>query len=194
LRADAARNAERIVRAAWLAFAELGAEVSLEEIARRAGVGVATLYRRFPNKEELIKAILALRFAELVRPAIERAQAGDDPWHGMVSVLEAALVMASKEKCVLKAAPDIGVVAGELATLLFATLAELMGKAQLAGLVRADLEPDDLPRLVLMLISTTRLDDPPNEDWRRYLTLMLDAFRPPAASPLPPASPLRDFP
>ena|SRR5437660_8502858 len=112
----------------------------------------------------------------------------------MVSVLEAALSMAGNETCVLKAAPDIGLVAGELATLLFASLAGLMGKAQSAGLVRADLEPDDLPRLVLMLISTTHLSDRSHEDWRRYLALILDAFRPIAASPLPPASPLTGFP
>lgn len=192
MRADAARNAERIVRAARLAFDEAGAEVSLEEIARRAEVGVATLYRHFANKEALIKAVLELGFAEDVHPAIERARTEEDPWHGLVSVLEATTVLVNREKWTLKAAKELSAITAELVTELFSELAEIMRRAQDAGLVRADLEPDDLPRVVLMLISTTRLNETADEDWRRYLALLLDAFRPAAASPLPPASPLRD--
>lgn len=192
LRADAARNAERIVRAARQAFAELGSAVSLEEIARRSEVGVATLYRRFANKEELIRAILETRFDEDVQPAIERAETDADPWHAMVSVLEAILTVATEEKSIVQAARDLSAVTGELFTRFFTDLAKIVRRAQRAGLVRSDLEYSDLPRLVTMLMSTTRLSAQPNQDWRRYLALLLDALRPGATTvTLPPASPLR---
>jgi len=191
LRADAVRNAERILRAAGQAFAEVGPEVALEEIARRAEVGVATLYRRFPNKELLVRAILEQRFAEQVQPAIERARTAADPWRGLVSVLEATIAMASREKATLKAAKELSAVTGELVTRLLSGLAEIIRRAQREGVVRADLTPDDLPRIVVMLAATARLSDQPdNEDWRRYLALLLDGCRPAAASPLPPATPL----
>ena len=191
LRADAARNAERILRAAGDAFAELGSEVSLEEIARRAEVGVATLYRRFPNKETLVRALLETKFDEQVQPAIERALSADDPWQGLVSVLEATIALASRSKTILKAARELSPVTGELVTRLLNGLAEIMRRAQEKGLVRADLTPDDLPRVVVMLTATTRMSDRPDaEDWRRYLALLLDGCRPDAAHPLPPATPL----
>ena len=191
LRADAARNAERILRAAGQAFGEFGSDASMEQIARRAEVGVASLFRHFPNKEVLVRAILDQRFAEQVQPAIERALTQDDPWLGLVSVLEAAIVLVNHEKNTIKAGRELRGLTGELMARLFAGLTDTMRRVQHAGLVRADLEPDDLPRVVLMLIATTRLSDQPNDDWRRYLALLLDAFRPAAAGPLPPATPLR---
>jgi AcrR family transcriptional regulator len=62
LRVDAARNAELLIRTAWRAFQESGVEVPLDEIAKRAGVGVATLYRRFPSKDDLLLAVLEWRY------------------------------------------------------------------------------------------------------------------------------------
>lgn len=189
LRADAARNAERIVEAARDAFRELGVDVAMEEIARRAGVGVATLYRRFPNKEGLAHAVLEQCFADDVEPAIQLALADQDAWRGMVTLLEAALTMAARNRHIFAAAGDSDAMATGLAARYFAALGTLVRRAQDAGQVRADLQPDDLPRLVFMLIPTLRFVEQPTEGWRRYLALLLDALRPAAATALPPAPP-----
>src|ERR687886_977397 len=77
LRADAARNRDRVLRAARDAFAEAGLEVGVEEIARRAGVGKGTLYRRFPTKEALVRAIFDGGLDELERAARDAAGARD---------------------------------------------------------------------------------------------------------------------
>ncbi|MFC4588672.1 TetR/AcrR family transcriptional regulator [Sphaerisporangium corydalis] len=186
LRADAARNAERLVRAARDAFAESGIDVPLEEVARRAGVGVATLYRRFPGKEELLQAVLETCYAEGVEPAIVRALADEDPWRALVTVLEAALTMAGEEFGILQAAKGPATLTAGLKSRFFTALSTVVERAQRAGLVRADLHRDDLPRLVFMLVSTLRLAERPADGWQRYLALVLDSLRPASATPLPP--------
>lgn len=186
VRADAARNAQRIVRAAREVFAELGADAQLEEIARRAGVGGATLYRHFASKDELIRAIFRQRFAEQVEPAVRRAVDDADPWRAIVTVLEAALTAAEQERATYAAMRDPASVVAELASQFFPAFAVIVLRAQAAGLVRDDLRPDDLPRLTMMVISTVS-PTAPEQDWRRSLALLLDALRPTAATPLPPA-------
>ncbi|MFD1539416.1 TetR/AcrR family transcriptional regulator [Nonomuraea guangzhouensis] len=91
LRADAARNSEKIVHATRQVWTEVGPDASLEEIANRAGVGIATLYRHFPDKAVLVRAALDQSFTEDIAPAIEQALDDDDPRRGMVTVLDAAL-------------------------------------------------------------------------------------------------------
>jgi AcrR family transcriptional regulator len=185
LRADAARNAERIIRAAREAFAESGTDVPLEEIAKRAGVGVATLYRRFPSKDDLLRAIVEWRYADQVEYVIQQALADENPWHGFVATLAAALTVAAEEHCTIKALRDSATVVDTIMSRFFPDLATLVRRGQDAGLIRADLTPADLPPLVYMLISTLRLTEPGSAAWRRYLSLMLDALHPSSASPLP---------
>src|SRR3954471_21125885 len=86
LRRDALENRERILEAARSAFAELGIEASVEEIASRAGVGIGTLYRRFPTKDALVDAIFEGHIDELVAAA-EAAREVPDPWDGLVEYL-----------------------------------------------------------------------------------------------------------
>lgn len=173
------------MRAARAAFAESGTDVPLDEIARRAGVGVATLYRRFPNKDDLLRAIVEWRYAEQVESVIKLALADSDPWHGFVATLDAALTVAAEEHGTIKASRDPGRLVESIMARFFPDLATLVRRGQDAGLIRTDLTPDDLPPLVYMLISTLRLTRPGSEDWRRYLSLLLDALRPSSASPLP---------
>src|SRR3954447_20317764 len=90
LRADAERNRQRILEAAGELFARKGLNVGLDEIARHAGVGVATAYRRFANKEELLDALFQDRVDELAALA-ERALEDDDPWEGLKGFLESAV-------------------------------------------------------------------------------------------------------
>ncbi|HEX5117984.1 MAG TPA: helix-turn-helix domain-containing protein [Pseudonocardiaceae bacterium] len=185
LRADAARNAERIVRAARAAFAESGTDVALDEVARRAGVGVATLYRRFPSKDDLIQAVVEWRYAEQVEPVLAGALADPDPWRGMVATLDAALTVAAEEHATIKAARDPRRLVDAIMARFFTELATIVRRGQDAGQIRADLTPADLPPLVFMLISMLRLTEPGGTEWRRYLVLVLDALRPASASPLP---------
>src|SRR5919204_5397690 len=97
LRADAARNRNRIIEAARLAFAGGGLDVGVEEIARRAGVGKGTLYRRFPTKEALVRAIFEDRLNELERLTTTAARSAD-PWNAFVSFLESAARMQASDQ------------------------------------------------------------------------------------------------
>ncbi|PIB03821.1 MULTISPECIES: TetR/AcrR family transcriptional regulator [Streptomyces] len=97
LRADAARNVRRIVDAAHAVFRRGGLNVPMEEIAAEAGLGIATLYRRFPSKEELVKAVLDQEFNDVIAPALERAQREKDPRKAVGLVMEAGLSFASQE-------------------------------------------------------------------------------------------------
>src|SRR3954454_17041113 len=90
LRADAERNRRRILDAAAELFAEKGLSVGLDEIARHAGVGVGTAYRRFATKDELIDALFEDRIGEIGALA-ESALESDDPWDGLVGFLESAV-------------------------------------------------------------------------------------------------------
>src|SRR3954471_4942828 len=87
LRVDAERNRQRIVAAAGTAFAELGLDVPMEDIARRAGVGVGTLYRRYPTRADLIAAAFEVKMAAYAEAAAD-ALADPDPWHGFCGYVE----------------------------------------------------------------------------------------------------------
>ncbi|MEU6716438.1 helix-turn-helix domain-containing protein [Nonomuraea sp. NPDC046802] len=190
LRADAARNVERILRAARAAFAEDGPDVLLEEIARRAGVGIRTLYRHFPHKGDLVRAILDQSVAEDLTPAVERALGDENPLRGFTTLIEAAMAVVAREQNTLAAAKNAGSLTPDLSIAFFEALTELTQRAQRAGLVRADLVPGDLPRIMAMLISVLWSMDPESEGWRRYLTLVLDGLSPTAASTLSPPAPI----
>ncbi|MET9466061.1 TetR/AcrR family transcriptional regulator [Streptomyces sp. NPDC006544] len=191
LRADAARNVEKIVRAARDVYAEVGPDAPLDEIARRAGVGIATLFRRFPDKAALLRAVLDQQFTQDVLPAIDRALADEDPRHGLTVVIEAALTSAADEHHVLTAARNAGVFSAETGARFFDALDPLVARGQRAGVIRGDLVPDDLKRIMSMLVSVLWTMDPAEDGWRRYMTLVLDGLNPSAASPLPrPAPPL----
>jgi AcrR family transcriptional regulator len=191
LRADAARNAERILRAAREVYGELGPDASVEAIARRAGVGERTLYRRFPTKGELIRAALDQSVAEDLTPAIEKARRASDPLRGLAQLIEAAISLGAREHNLLTAAHRAGSLTPDLSTALYETLDELARRGQQAGVVRADLVADDLPRLIAMLHSVLFTMDSGSDGWRRYVALMLDAIAVDKRRSLPPAAELR---
>jgi AcrR family transcriptional regulator len=188
-RTDARRNAERIVQAADEVFAASGVDGSLEEIARRAGVGAATLYRHFASKDDLVHAVIEQAFDDQVEPALQHALDDEvDALAGLVAVLEAALGMASRHRNALAAAKRPGHIPLNLARSFFDRLSILLIRAQAQGLVRQDLQPRDLPRLVGMLITTMWFDET-GEGWRRYLALLVDALGLESTTPLPPLPP-----
>lgn len=194
LRADAARNVERILRAARDVYSDLGPEAPIEAIARRAGVGERTLYRRFPAKAELIRAALDQSIAEDLAPTIEDARRTDDPLRGLAELIDAAISLGAREHNLLTAARRAGSLTPDISNSLNEALIELARRGQRAGVVRADLVADDLPRLVVMLHSVLWTMDSTNDGWRRYVALILDAISSGERRPLPQAAALRFAP
>jgi AcrR family transcriptional regulator len=193
LRRDAARNRQRILAAAAELFTERGLHVTLDEVARRAGVGVGTVYRRFPDKEALTEALFEDRITALVTLA-EQARAEPDPWAGLVSFLERAGALLTADlglrQIVMFASYGRDRV-GEARARLLPQVTALVRRAQAAGVVRADLRPTDVPVIEFMLAAVADYAGPGRPElWRRYLGLILDGLRPsrPGSTPLPVAA------
>jgi AcrR family transcriptional regulator len=194
LRADAARNAERILRAARDIYGELGPEAPMEAVARRAGVGERTLYRRFPTKSELVRAALDQCIAEDLTPTIESVRGATDPLEGLAQLIDAAISLGAREHNLLTAARRAGSLTPDVSTALYEALDDLARRGQQAGVVRADLAPADLPRMIAMLHSVLWTMDTDDDGWRRYVVLMLDAISVDRRRSLPPAPALRFAP
>lgn len=191
LRADAARNRARILDAARMAFAEAGLDVGVEEIARRAGVGKGTLYRRFPTKEALVRAIFDDLLDEMEQLASDVAVEADAGAAFVRFLSDSARRQASNQGFLDVVAQRLGgaAVTSEQRRRLLAAVARPLRRAQEAGSVRADLVPEDVQMILRMLGATTRpLGDGARPDayWPRYLGLIEDALRPQAATALPP--------
>ncbi|MGD0196938.1 MAG: helix-turn-helix domain-containing protein [Solirubrobacteraceae bacterium] len=194
LRADARRNQDRIVAAAQEAFAEHGYAAPIEEIAHRAGVGAATIYRRFPTKQLLVRAIYNARIAEL-EPAIAAAQDVDDPWEGALAAMRAVLASQSENMVLLQILSESGVMEelhSDVKQRVFAPLSRLFAAAQGAGQARRDIDPSELPVLIQMVAATAKHLRPGEAGGvlERYLVLLSDALRTPAPSQLPPLASL----
>jgi AcrR family transcriptional regulator len=181
LRRDAERNRQRILEAAAEVFNERGLDVSLDEIARYAGVGVGTVYRRFRTKEELVEALFMTRL-DAVAAIADQAFGAPDPWSGLVSFMERmAEIMAGDLglRQILMFATygrDLVAVARERNAPLVERLVE---RAQAAGQLRGDLRQTDIVFIVFLLTEATQLAQAASPDiWRRYLTLILDGMRP----------------
>jgi len=191
LRSDAARNRERILTAASELFAEEGVDFCVDEIASRAGVGHATVFRRFPTKEDLVIAMLEDRLGQLA-DAAEAAAEREDPWEGLREAMEH---IASRQSCDRGLFESIATEAigsprlREARHRVMAPFARLLRRAQDAKAVRDDLEPEDVLFLVTAAAhaSPCRLDLP--DLWKRYLGVILDGMRPEGASPLSPRAP-----
>ena len=173
LRADAARNREKVLRAAREAFAESGYGVPLDEIAARAGVGPGTVYRHFPAKEALFEAVVTARITDLVNDARARADAADpgEAFFGFLTRLAA-------ESAAKRDLPDAISIAGSLREDLFAALDLLLRRAQRAGAVRAEVRTSDL--IVLLKGMFASLADSTDPGLReRVFTVLADGLRPP---------------
>jgi len=197
LRADAERNRERIVAAAREVFAERGLMAPLDEVARRAGVGVATLYRRFPTRADLISGVFETKMAAYAN-SVEQALADPDPWSGFCRHVA--------HVCAMQAA-DRGVT--DVLTMTFPThkrfeaarvrahssFVELVDRAKATGRLRNDFVPEDLVMLLMAnagVINATGHAAP--QTWRRLVGYLLQSFAAAAAAPLPdPPSPAQMY-
>ncbi len=196
LRKDAERNRQRVLQAARELFAERGLGVSLDDIARHAGVGVGTVYRRFPDKEQLIDALFEERIGEMLRAASESLEISD-PWLGFVGFLERALEMQAEDRALkeLLLSTSAAHARIERARNQIQPIVEaVLQRAQQANVVRGDLAVSDLILLqhgIGEVADYTRETAP--EVWRRTLTIALDGMRPDRRRPSPlPVPPLDD--
>jgi AcrR family transcriptional regulator len=190
LRVDAQRNLERVLDAATAAFAASGPDVSVDEIARRAGVGIATLYRHFSTREALVEAIFERRIGELVAVA-DTALAEPDGWVAFAGLLERTLELQASDRVLkevfLRHPPPAGRIAGVREDLR-RRFEEGLARARAQGELRADFTFADLALLLWSfrpVIDATAAVAP--DAWRRHLHLLLDGLRAPAATP--PAQP-----
>lgn len=175
-------------------FESEGADVPLEEVARRAGVGTSTLYRRFRGRDDLLEAVFAHIFEEDLDPILLRAEGEPDPAVGLRAFLEGIARAAINRPEIFRLATRAEYPTETLAR-VDGALRQLLDRARAAGVVRDDVVIDDLPVLAMMIAtaafpvgSQVGGEALPEERWLRYLALVLDALAPGARRDrLPPA-------
>lgn len=196
LRADAERNRRRILDAAADEFAERGLATTMDAIAARAGVGVGTVYRRFPEKGDLLEALFEEKIAQMVGIADE-ALASDRPWEALVGFIERGSEFQARNRAMRQLL--LGSASGaEFALrgreLMRPKVAELVRRAQASGELRSDLETLDVPTIQIMVASVMEFTGQVAPDvWRRMLQIVLDGLRSsraePSELPAPPLDP-----
>lgn len=180
LRADAERNRQLLLASARELFAERGLHVSLDEIAKHAGVGVGTAYRRFGSRSELIAALFDERLEQMVALAEECLEI-EDPWEGLAGFIErSAELQASNrglKEILLGSAEGRQRIAG-IRRRMQPLGTRLVERAQAAGALRPDFAPQDLPMIQIMLGGIADASEPVAPGlWRRYLSLILAGMR-----------------
>ena len=188
LRRDAEINRQRVLAAAKDLFRERGTEVTLNEVAAHAGVGVATVYRRFASKEELIDALFDDIIEQAAALAAEAA-ADPDPWHGLTSSLEKVCEIQAFDRGLRQVMLGSGRGSQRQAQIrqrIAPAVDHLVVRAQEQGTLRRDVVGIDIPMIQLMVAAITDNTRAPDL-WRRYLRLLIDGLRArPDATTLPP--------
>ncbi|MCE7079832.1 TetR/AcrR family transcriptional regulator [Streptomyces sp. ST2-7A] len=188
-RADAERNRRAIIEAADAVLAEQGGAVDVREIARRSGVGMGTLYRHFPTKDDLLHTVLEGQFASWAGAASRAAGTTGDPRRALREFFENALEDRARHRAVVEhcgtawtgPAPDcVG--------LLTPVIDDLRGRALAAGVLRPDVTTEDLSLLLASLGQVVQMTAGTCPGmWRRHLRICLDGLDPAHTEPLPAA-------
>jgi AcrR family transcriptional regulator len=170
MRRDAQRNRDALVAAAREVLAERGVDAPLEAVAKRAGVAIGTLYRHFPERGDLVDAILEQKmrdWAELAKASL----AAEDPWQGLAGFLERTCELQAADRaftelaCMSHQGEHV-----EINRLIY----RLVERAQAAGALRLDVGPLDL---AFFMMANARVAEVDPSQWRRHFTLMLDALK-----------------
>jgi AcrR family transcriptional regulator len=188
-RVDAIRNREAIVEAAAEVLAEQGVAVDVREIARRSGVGMGTLYRHFPKKEDLVHTVLRRDFAKWAESARQAAIEAEDPWAALTDFYQQALTGYARHRAIMEnfaltwADPDL-----EGIHQLRLVIERLCARAGAMGLLRPGVTTDDLLLLLVSLGHAVQITDECRPQmWNRLLRISLDGLRADHREPLPPA-------
>jgi AcrR family transcriptional regulator len=171
-RADARRNFDALLEAARDVFAEQGTSGSLEEVARRAGVGIGTLYRNFPTRQDLFHAVYVEEIDQLCRAA--DAAADLPPWEALTAWLERFIGYIATKRSILEELNRDSPMLKESKKAMYAAGEPLLARAQASGDAREDLAFADLLQLVVGVAGATYADQ---EQRRRVLSLALDGVR-----------------
>ncbi|QIS14991.1 TetR/AcrR family transcriptional regulator [Nocardia arthritidis] len=181
LRADAARNQQRIIAAARQLFADHGLEITLDDVAERAGVGVGTVYRRFANKKELITEVFEQNLLEFA-DAADVARQYPDPWLGIVEFFEYASKHLANNRgfsaVMLELKEDMDRFSKILDDRIKPSIRGLVERAQEAGVLAPGVDASDFFALIHMIDGIAEFAAPANtEVWRRYMAIALNGLR-----------------
>ena len=187
LRADARRNREAVIAAAKRLFADEGLEAQMPDVAKVARVGVGTVYRHFPTKEDLIAVLVAQRFERLAEKAREGLEA-EDAWQGICEFIRFSAQIQADDRglCeVMGSRPDL-MEAAALEVGLPELCDRLVKRAQRSGVLRRDLAWEDVPMIACGLGRITQADvGPAKGRWPRLVEIILDGLRAPGSAKLP---------
>jgi AcrR family transcriptional regulator len=178
LRADARRNREAILKAARVEFAKHGGDAQMDDIARRAKLGVGTLYRHFPTKDALAGALAIDHFTQVTEIARD-AEHIEDPWEAFETMLLRGAELFSRDRAmaeVIALAPN-AMSDAKSRTELEAIGARVMRRAQKAGVLRKDARPDDIGLIMCGVGATASTGRFGPTAWRRHLRIALDGLR-----------------
>ncbi|MGQ4598971.1 TetR family transcriptional regulator [Nocardia sp. R6R-6] len=186
IRTDAFASVSRIIEAARRLFAANEGSTTLARIAREAGVGVATLYRHFPNREALALAVYERILTTEIQPLLGELDQSDTPRTVLLEVAERLADITRAERGLADSIGNLPRVTADFLGRSDETFGPAIARAQAAGNLRPDIEPRDVPYLVAMTITALGAIDLDKPSRRRYLSLLLDALNPAQATPLPP--------
>ncbi|WP_280397933.1 TetR/AcrR family transcriptional regulator [Nocardia carnea] len=194
VRADARRNRERILGAARAVFARHGIDAPMATVARRAGVGVATLYRHFPTRDALVRGAYAQQMHTCAR-ALTEALACADPWQGFQHLIETVCELQREERgfpaAFVAAFPETTAEHAQAREHAERDLMILIRRAQASGALRADFRPSDLAVVMLAHCGLVTALPDDRAASRRLVAYLLQSFRADAADgPLPPPAAL----
>ncbi len=188
LRRDAERNRQRIITSAREVFRERGMDTTLDDVAHHAGLGVGTVYRRFPNKEHLVEAMFADRLEDIGRLMSESLD-NPDPWQALQDFLWAAAALIAEDRglhdVMLSTAfghDKVAMARDKLIPLAH----EMVCRAKRAGKLREDFEAEDMPMLFKMIGAAAEYTHRvAPQQWRRYAALLIDSLRAETGKPSP---------
>ncbi|MBU4215490.1 MAG: TetR/AcrR family transcriptional regulator [Actinobacteria bacterium] len=178
MRADAVASVTRILDAARRVFQSGDGNRTLDRIAQEAGVGIATLYRHFPNRQSLAEGVYQRLFAQEIEPLLLQVEAADGSHRSLLALAERIVEITRRERGLVASLGDLGETTVDLLRPHRERFEELVARGHAAGNLRPELAGSDLPRLVAMLASAGLVLDVDEAERRRYLHLLLDGLRP----------------